>query len=55
METETAPIEIHTELIPNAVRDRLAIATLAFIKRELRDPQSREFIESRAAELRKHL
>lgn len=47
MEPATAPIEIHTELIPNAVRDRLAIATMQFIRSVLADPQQRAVLEDR--------
>lgn len=46
----TAPVKIriNTAEIPDAVRDRLAVATMEFIRRILKQPGGREALESRA-------
>ena len=48
---QTAPAKIHinTAEVPDAVRDRLAVATMAFIRSILKQLGGREALEARIA------
>lgn len=48
-QTAPAEIRINTAEIPDAVRDRLAVATMAFIRGILKQPGGREALEAKMA------
>jgi len=48
-QTAPAEIRINTAEIPDAVRDKLAVATMALIRNILKQPGSREELLARAA------
>ena len=47
-QTAPAEIRINTAEIPDYVRDRLAVATMAFVRSILKQPGGREALEARA-------